>query len=120
MNDFMFYSRSTRGFYSRDIHGFDIPQDAVEISYEHYTALLSGQSAGQIIECNESGLPYLVERPPLSVEQLTQIATAERLKAYREEADPLFFKMQRGEVTMDEWLAKIAEIKERYPKPTTE
>ena len=37
-----------------------------------------------------------------------------RLNAYREESDPLFFKAQRGEATMDEWLAKITEIKQRY------
>jgi hypothetical protein len=36
-----------------------------------------------------------------------------RRKAYEEEADPLFFKYQRGEVTKDEWLNKIAEIKAR-------
>lgn len=35
--------------------------------------------------------------------------------AYREESDPLFFKAQRGEATMDQWLAKVQEIKNRYP-----
>ncbi len=38
-----------------------------------------------------------------------------RKEAYREEADPLFFKAQRGEATMDEWLAKVEEIKQRFP-----
>ena len=37
-----------------------------------------------------------------------------RRQAYRDESDPLFFKWQRGEATMEEWLAKIAEIKGRY------
>lgn len=41
-----------------------------------------------------------------------------RSEAYRNEADPLFFKVQRGEATMDEWLAIVAEIKMRYPYPT--
>jgi len=36
-----------------------------------------------------------------------------RLKAYQAEADPLFFKWQRGESTQEEWLAKIEEIRER-------
>lgn len=40
-----------------------------------------------------------------------------RKKAYIEEADPLFFKAQRGEATMEEWEAKIEEIKARYPYP---
>jgi len=37
-----------------------------------------------------------------------------RFKAYQTEADPLFFKWQRGEATKEQWLAKVAEIKERY------
>ena len=28
--------------------------------------------------------------------------------------DPLFFKAQRGEATMEEWIAKVNEIKARY------
>lgn len=43
---------------------------------------------------------------------------SQRKVAYQEEADPLFFKAQRGEATMEEWTAKIAEIKARYPYPT--
>ena len=39
----------------------------------------------------------------------------QRADAYRMEADPLFFKAQRGEATMEEWQAKVAEIKARYP-----
>jgi hypothetical protein len=39
-----------------------------------------------------------------------------RQQAYIAEADPLFFKAQRGEATLTEWQAKVAEIKARYPK----
>jgi len=38
-----------------------------------------------------------------------------RLKAYQEQSDPIFFLFQRGEATEEEWKTKIAEIKERYP-----
>jgi len=38
-----------------------------------------------------------------------------RAEAYREESDPLFFKAQRGEATTEEWLAKVNEIKQRFP-----
>lgn len=38
-----------------------------------------------------------------------------RAAAYREEADPLFFKAERGEISRDEWLAKVEEIRSRYP-----
>jgi hypothetical protein len=47
----------------------------------------------------------------------TEHAKADRKAAYIAEADPLFFKAQRGEVTIQEWQEKIAEIKLRYPKP---
>lgn len=40
---------------------------------------------------------------------------AQRAEAYRTESDPLFFKAQRGEATMQDWLDKVAEIKMRYP-----
>ena len=43
-------------------------------------------------------------------------ATQLRQAAYREESDPLFFKAQRGEATMEEWQAKVQEIKARFPK----
>jgi hypothetical protein len=45
-----------------------------------------------------------------------RIATENRRSAYIVEADPLFFKAQRGEATVEEWQAKVAEIKARFPK----
>jgi hypothetical protein len=45
-----------------------------------------------------------------------RIATENRRAAYIAEADPLFFKAQRGEATMEEWQEKVAEIKQRFPK----
>mgnify|MGYP000564972799 CR=1 FL=1 len=43
---------------------------------------------------------------------------AARADAYRAEADPLYFKAQRGEATEAEWLAKVDEIKARFPYPS--
>ena len=43
-------------------------------------------------------------------------AEANRHAAYVAEADPLFFKAQRGEVEQQVWLDKVAEIKARHPK----
>lgn len=42
-------------------------------------------------------------------------ASINRRAAYEGEADPLYFKSQRGEATVQEWLDKVAEIKARYP-----
>ena len=38
-----------------------------------------------------------------------------REAAYKAESDPINFMMQRGEATQEEWLAKIDQIKKRYP-----
>jgi hypothetical protein len=46
----------------------------------------------------------------------TEKAQRQRAAAYVAESDPLFFKAQRGEATMEEWQSKVAEIKTRYPK----
>ena len=50
-----------------------------------------------------------------------QAALAARDEALRQalaaEADPQFFRWQRGEVAKDDWLAAVAEVKARFPKP---
>ena len=45
---------------------------------------------------------------------------AKRQAAYTSESDPIFFMAQRGEATVEEWTAKVAEIKARYPYPIEE
>ena len=57
------------------------------------------------------------ELPELTPEQKLGVVHYERRDAYRAEADPLFFKVHRGEATQQQWLDKVAEIKARYPKP---
>lgn len=54
----------------------------------------------------------------LSADELAERAAAvreQRQQAYQQEADPLFFKSQRGDATHQEWLDKVAEIKARFP-----
>ena len=53
----------------------------------------------------------------ISDEEKLESARNSRAAAYAAEADPLFFKAQRGEATTDEWTAKVAEIKARFPYP---
>ena len=38
-----------------------------------------------------------------------------RSEAYIAEADPLFFRYQRGEIEKQVWLDKVQEIKDRFP-----
>jgi len=63
-------------------------------------------------------VPDKPETNPDEQEQERKVADAEesRRNAYTLESDPLFFKAQRGEATMQEWEDKVAEIKERFPK----
>lgn len=50
-------------------------------------------------------------------ENAYESAKYSREAAYRSESDPLFFKAQRSESTLDEWQAKVQEIKQRFPYP---
>ena len=52
-----------------------------------------------------------------AAEKQLSMARAAREADYIAEADPLFFKWQRGEATEQEWLNKIEEIRARHPYP---
>ena len=73
-------------------------------------ALQSGEWV-QVWTITEATAEEIAQRQAEHTEQVRQ----QRANAYREESDPLFFKAQRGEVTQQEWLDKVAEIKTRYP-----
>lgn len=59
----MKYSKTTGGFYTPEIHGENIPVDAVDITDEQYKELFDGQSSGKEIVANEQGYPILIDRP---------------------------------------------------------
>jgi uncharacterized small protein (DUF1192 family) len=69
------------------------------------------------VQTEPSAAEIEAEVARLIAEQPRKEAEANRASAYRSEADPLFFKAQRGEATTDEWTAKVAEIKARFPYP---
>jgi len=70
----------------------------------------------------EEGEPQLVDGTWTQVWNVTDKSQSEineikkslRADAYRNESDPLFFKAQRGEISQQEWLDKVAEIKLRW------
>lgn len=74
----MFYSKQTGGFYDSNIHGDNIPADAVEITSEQHAALLQGQSEGKVIAADASGRPVLADPPAPTPEQLATQIRAER------------------------------------------
>lgn len=123
----MFYSKSTGGFYSHEIHGDNMPADVVEISAEDHVELLRGQSAGQVIAWRDDGFPVL-QNPPPPVPLTTKQVEALRLRAY---ADPLsgsdrYFaeaaRMQAvgengWEAVRTQGVTRFAEIQSEYPWP---
>lgn len=72
------FSPSTRGFYRRDVHGDNVPTDAVEISDEDHAALMDGQATGKVIEIGTSDLPELQDPAPPSADQLAAEVRARR------------------------------------------
>ena len=70
----MFYSMQTGGFYAREIHGNNIPADAVEITSAEYADLLTAKSNGKLITADASGRLIAIDPPLPSIEQ--QIAAA--------------------------------------------
>lgn len=114
----MFFSPSTGGFYSLEFHGADgIPSDAVEISDDEYAAL-----KGRLIEVGPGGRPRLVvdlAPLPLTVGQVQAL----RQSAYAAESDPLKIEAEfdaqlaGGAPDYSAWIAKVEEIKARYPLP---
>jgi len=74
------------------------------------------------VQTDEAGMGWLYDgstfEEPLPVVPTQQEQSDKRAAAYNTEADPLFFKAQRGEATVEEWQAKVAEIKARFPYPS--
>ncbi len=60
----MFYSPSKQGFYTPEVHGTNIPTDAVEITEDEWRALLEGQANGKIITVDANGAVTLTDPPP--------------------------------------------------------
>ena len=74
----MYYSKQTDGFYASEIHGDNIPPDAVEITQQQHAALLQGQSEGKVITADENGYPVLIDPPQPTADQMAATARAER------------------------------------------
>ena len=74
----MFYSAKTGGFYSHEIHGSNIPADAVELSDGMHQQLMEGQATGKIIMAGKNGYPVLMDAPQPDADQLAAAARADR------------------------------------------
>lgn len=80
----MYYHPETCGFYDVAIHGDAIPEDAVPVSAEDYTALFEGQSQGAQIVPGLGGAPTLVwPTPPTEAELLAAWRAATKVSAFQ-------------------------------------
>jgi hypothetical protein len=59
-----------------------------------------------------------VEKPVEPIVYTDEEIKIMRASAYIREADPIFFKYQRGEATENDWTSKVQEIRDRYPYNT--
>lgn len=114
-------------------YGFAFEQETDWTAYqkitdEEHARLFKGQSEGKIIKFKDDATPYLAEPDPqktekeqydaglISKEEYNVYIDRQREAAYRLEADPLGMQAMRGDIDKSVWLAKIDEIKRRYPK----
>lgn len=113
-----------------DIHGNRPPGDMLtleqllELGYTQFEVTTRPENFSEEthFRSEQETPPYIVytERDPKQVyETRLSRAKACRAAAYREESDPLAFKMLRGEATKEEYEAAVAGIKQRYPYPVS-
>jgi hypothetical protein len=97
-------------------------EGAIEITQDQYQEALAGIMSGKIITVDGGFSVIDVPEPPVPEPEPELPLTYEELQALRQsaysaEADPIAMQMLRDEATKEEWLAKIDEIKARYPYP---
>jgi len=98
----MFYSKTTGGFYAREIHGDNIPTDAVEITDAEHASLIAGQSQGKRIVAGSNGFPVLADPPAPTAGEIW-----ERIKAERDRRKAGGFKVNVGGA--DKWFHSDAD-----------
>ena len=107
------------------------PSNKTLASFDMFPVVSTGIDVDSTQVATQDGCEYNVERQRWETTWVVRNKTADELaneananakrveaqraNAYRNESDSLFFKSQRGEVSVQIWLDKVAEIKARYP-----
>ena len=87
----------------RDVDGASIPPDDGNRDWCEYL---------EWVDAGNTATPY--EPPPVTVADVR----AQRIEAFQQEADPLFFRWQAGEATEQAWLDARTAVQTRFPNPT--
>lgn len=106
----MFFSKSTGGFYTVDIHGSNMPADKVEITDEKYQELMHGQQNGMTITADDSGYPIL---KPLT---FTYNYADMRRDSYPPFADYLDGIVKGDQEQINAYIEACKAVKLKYPK----
>jgi len=99
----LYYSKSNKGFYDSAIHK-TLPSDAVEISKELHSQLLSG---GEI----DFDTTPLSNKPPVVYIPTYQDLRRQEYPIIQTQLDTIFHD------GLDVWKAQIQKVKDKYPKP---
>jgi hypothetical protein len=108
----MLYSKQCNSFFTREIHGNNIPSDAIEITQEEYETAMTKQANGYRIVGGDDGKPTVVEVP-------TAQPTYAQLRAraypdYREYLDGI---VKGDQAQVQAYIDSCLAVKEKYPKP---
>ena len=106
----IYFSKTTLGFYSREIHGDAIPSDAVEIAEERRLELLGEQALGKQIVGDASGHPILVEPAASTYDVLRKLE-------YPPITDYLDGVVKGDQAQIAAYIATCRAVKAKYPKP---
>ncbi len=115
-----YFAPSTGGFYDTELHGKNIPSDAVSLTDEEYNHLLNNQTSDTYIGV-ENG--KVIFKPIIRTQEEIDNAYKEKRRyEYPMATDQLdmLWHMMDDEVLPgkgSEWYNKILEVKTKYPKP---
>lgn len=102
----MYYSKATNGFYDKDIHGENIPADAVAITAEKHAELLAGQATGKVIAADSNGNPVLKSAPVFPPQVPAKVSRFQARRALKDAgrfAEVEAAIAQSDEFTQDAW-----------------
>ena len=100
----------------------------IRAAYPNALLIIQGDTLDDLVVTNqETGEPFVFD-PALAAsaavivakEQAIEQVRRKRAAAYAAESDPIFFKAQRGEATMDDWRTAVASIQLSIPYPDEE